>query len=91
VDAKRYLCATDSCYRAGLSPASLQSLELQGGVMNSEEEAEFEADAFYRDAVRLRRWDDLAKIQDAQVPPLSHYRTVLESALKPSVRGTAAS
>jgi [1-hydroxy-2-(trimethylamino)ethyl]phosphonate dioxygenase len=55
VDAKRYLCATDSCYRAGLSPASLQSLELQGGVMNSEEEAEFEADAFYRDAVRLRR------------------------------------
>src|SRR5690349_10889305 len=31
VAAKRYLCATDPAYLARLSPASRQSLELQGG------------------------------------------------------------
>jgi [1-hydroxy-2-(trimethylamino)ethyl]phosphonate dioxygenase len=82
VAAKRYLCATDSSYLAQLSPASLQSLQLQGGPMTAKEIASFEADEFARDAVRLRRWDDLAKIRGKNVPPLAHYRTVLESVLK---------
>ncbi len=63
VAAKRYLCATNESYLAQVSPASLQSLELQGGPMNAEEIAKFESDEFAKDAVRLRRWDDLAKIQ----------------------------
>lgn len=82
VAAKRYLCATDNSYLVQLSPASLQSLRLQGGPMNAEEIARFESDKFAGDAVRLRRWDDLAKIPGKDVPPLDHYRIVLETVLK---------
>lgn len=54
--------------------------------MNAEEIARFESDEFAGDAVRLRRWDDLAKIPGKDVPPLDRYRAVLESVLK-SQRG----
>jgi len=88
VAAKRYLCATDESYVAQLSPASLQSLRLQGGPMNAEEIAGVESDEFAKDAVRLRRWDDLAKIKGKNVPPLGHYRIVLESVLRSSFKPT---
>jgi [1-hydroxy-2-(trimethylamino)ethyl]phosphonate dioxygenase len=86
VAAKRYLCATDKSYLAQLSPASLQSLQLQGGPMSGAEIDDFEAGKFANEAVRLRRWDDLAKIEGKNVPPLSHYRAVLESVLNSSFR-----
>jgi [1-hydroxy-2-(trimethylamino)ethyl]phosphonate dioxygenase len=86
VAAKRYLCATDESYLDRLSPASLTSLQLQGGVMSAREVANFESDAFAGDAVRLRRWDELAKTEGKHVPPLSHYRAVLESVLRSSPR-----
>ncbi|REK17755.1 MAG: HD domain-containing protein [Planctomycetota bacterium] len=81
VPAKRYLCATDPQYLAGLSPASTQSLRLQGGPFTAEEKAEFERNPYYRDAVTLRRWDDLAKIPNLSVPELEHYRPRLEQVL----------
>jgi gamma-butyrobetaine dioxygenase len=74
VPAKRYLCATDAQYQAQLSPASVQSLALQGGPMSGEEVRAFEQHAFYREAVALRRCDDLAKVPQLAVPPLEHYR-----------------
>jgi phosphonate degradation associated HDIG domain protein len=74
VAAKRYLCATDARYRARLSPASEQSLKLQGGPFTAAEAAEFERSPYYRDAVELRRWDDLAKVPGLEVPGLEHYR-----------------
>ncbi len=52
--------------------------------MNAQETAAFEGDTYARDAVRLRRWDDLAKIEGAHVPPLRHYREILESVLRPA-------
>jgi phosphonate degradation associated HDIG domain protein len=73
VNAKRYLCGADSSYMAQLSPASLQSLKLQGGPMSPTEVAEFEGEPFFREALQLRRWDDQAKIRDWSVPPLNHY------------------
>jgi [1-hydroxy-2-(trimethylamino)ethyl]phosphonate dioxygenase len=82
VVAKRYLCATDRSYIHQLSPASLESLKLQGGPMSPREATEFESDEFASDALRLRRWDDLAKIQGKSVPPLAHYRMVLQSVLR---------
>ena len=77
VTAKRYLCAVDTEYQARLSPASLQSLALQGGVMNTKAIHEFEQNKFYRDAVALRRWDDEAKIIGLIVPPLEHYQPMI--------------
>jgi phosphonate degradation associated HDIG domain protein len=66
VAAKRYLCTTQAKYRDKLSPTSLKSFYDQGGEMDASEIAEFEQEPFFDDAVRLRRWDDLAK--DSQLP-----------------------
>jgi [1-hydroxy-2-(trimethylamino)ethyl]phosphonate dioxygenase len=74
VPAKRYLCATDPEYRARLSAASLQSLALQGGPFGQEELEEFQKNPFFRDAIALRRWDDLAKVPGMRVAELEHYR-----------------
>ena len=82
VEAKRYLCAVDPGYAATLSDASKLSLKLQGGPMDPGEVARFEADPHHRAAVRLRAWDDTAKVVGLDVPPIEHYRGRLEAALR---------
>jgi gamma-butyrobetaine dioxygenase len=82
VAAKRYLCAVEPSYRDALSPASVHSLELQGGPYGADEVAAFEASPFAADAVRLRRWDDEGKVPVLATPDLEHYRPVLEAAAK---------
>jgi [1-hydroxy-2-(trimethylamino)ethyl]phosphonate dioxygenase len=79
VAAKRYLCRIDRTYLGQLSRASLQSLALQGGPFTEEEAREFEKHRYHREAVRLRRWDDRAKIPGLMVPELEHYRPALEA------------
>lgn len=80
VAAKRYLCAVDATYLARLSPASQQSLVLQGGPMNADDAQAFERLPFASEAVKLRRWDDEAKVPGWAVEPLAHYRVHLERA-----------
>jgi phosphonate degradation associated HDIG domain protein len=82
VAAKRYLCAVDPEYLAILSPASQQSLRLQGGPFDAASVNEFEAEPFYREAVQLRRWDDQAKIPGLNVPPLAHYTPRIAASLR---------
>lgn len=77
VPAKRYLCAVDPGYRSTLSPASLRSLELQGGVMTADEVAAFEARPASAEAAALRRWDDLAKRTDQVTAPIDEFRGLL--------------
>jgi [1-hydroxy-2-(trimethylamino)ethyl]phosphonate dioxygenase len=84
VSAKRYLCATDAEYLGQLSPASVQSLRLQGGPFSAEEIRQFEANPWYREAVALRRWDDLAKVPAMDVPPLVHYRAKMDRVVRES-------
>jgi phosphonate degradation associated HDIG domain protein len=83
VAAKRYLCAVDPAYLAGLSPASQISLRLQGGPFTPDEVRCFEQEPFWQDAVALRRWDDAAKVPGLSVPGLEHYRPCLEAILSP--------
>lgn len=73
VAAKRYLCAVEPGYAESLSPASLESLTLQGGAMNPDEVRSFEQGAWANEAVALRRWDDRAKVPGLGVPDLDHY------------------
>jgi phosphonate degradation associated HDIG domain protein len=73
VDAKRCLCATVPGYQAALSADSQRSLKLQGGVFTTEEAAAFIARPGAADALRLRQWDDLAKVEGGATPPLSHF------------------
>ena len=77
VDAKRYLCAVDAQYWDSLSAASKHSLELQGGRFDDAQVLAFESLPFYAEAVRLRRYDDLAKVPGQLTPPLSHYADVM--------------
>ena len=79
VDAKRYLCTVQPDYRAGLSDASLLSLELQGGTMSDEEVEAFLANPHAQDALLLRRFDDAGKKIGWIVPDLDTYREMLES------------
>lgn len=80
VDAKRYLCAVDDTYWQGLSPASQRSLALQGGIFSAEEAERFIQQPHAKDAARLRRWDDLAKVADLPTPTLEDLRPLLETA-----------
>jgi phosphonate degradation associated HDIG domain protein len=81
VAAKRYLCAVEPAYLAGLSPASRLSLSLQGGPLEAEKCADFESNPLYHDAIRLRHWDDTAKVPGLKVPGLEYYRARLEAAV----------
>ncbi|HUK08888.1 MAG TPA: HD domain-containing protein [Stellaceae bacterium] len=82
VDAKRYLCAVEPGYFASLSPESVRSLELQGGVFSTAEAEEFIRRPFAADAVRLRRWDEQAKIKGLKTPDLAHFKIYLAKCLK---------
>jgi phosphonate degradation associated HDIG domain protein len=86
VAAKRYLCAVDPGYADGLSSASKQSLELQGGAFGSDEIRAFESEPHHSAAVRLRRWDDAAKVPGLVVPGIDHYRRRFDAALAAAPR-----
>jgi len=73
VAAKRYLCATEADYFAKLSPDSVLSLSLQGGPMSADEVAAFRALPQAEDAVRLRRFDEGAKVKGLETPPVQHF------------------
>ena len=73
VDAKRYLCATHAGYETALSADSKRSLVLQGGVFTATQADAFIARPGAGGAVRLRQWDDLAKVEGGRTPPLSHF------------------
>jgi predicted HD phosphohydrolase len=76
VDAKRYLTATNPAYLQHLSPASQETLRLQGGPMAEEEAARFAASPDLKDMLRLRSWDEMAK--DASwTGPREDYREMM--------------
>ena len=76
VDAKRALCALEPAYYEALSGDSKRSLELQGGAFSAADAGAFMAKPFAADAVRVRRWDDAAKIPGQATPPLSHFLAI---------------
>jgi phosphonate degradation associated HDIG domain protein len=78
VATKRYLCATDPGYMAKLSDASVKTLALQGGPMGAAEVAVFERGPWRDLAVKVRLWDEAAKVPGAPTPDFAHYRPVLE-------------
>jgi predicted HD phosphohydrolase len=79
VAAKRYLCATETDYYRNLSPASVHTLQLQGGPMPAAQLSAFEREPYFREALRVRRWDDRAKVPDLKIPALQTYRMLIES------------
>ena len=74
VQAKRYLTFRYPEYYEKLSEASRQTLVYQGGPMNSQEAEYFENDPLFTASLRMRIWDEEAKLESIPLPNLSHYR-----------------
>ena len=83
VAAKRYLCTVDPDYVSTLSPTSLKSYHDQGGNMSDVERSNFEAEPHFREAVTLRRWDDIAKAPGLETPAVTFFVPYLEKSLRP--------
>ena len=81
VDAKRYLCAANPKYLAKLSDASITTLGVQGGPMNSEEMAGFREQVGYAIALTIRVYDDLGKEPRMLRPELPYYVPMLRRCL----------
>jgi predicted HD phosphohydrolase len=84
VPAKRYLCTTREGYYDSLSDASKQTMQLQGGMMNSEEVCEFRSGVMPELQIYLREYDDAGKKKDmnlSSTTKMLDYKTNLETAL----------
>lgn len=79
VPAKRYLCATDPHYFSQLSPASVHTLQLQGGPMAADEVARFESEPWHKEALRVRRWDDQGKVAGLKTPTLRDFVPLIQA------------
>jgi phosphonate degradation associated HDIG domain protein len=79
VDAKRYLCKVERGYWETLSPASKHSLKQQGGGFDPVAADRFLARPFAWDSIRLRRWDDFAKVAGRTTPTLRDFEPMLRS------------
>jgi predicted HD phosphohydrolase len=76
--AKRYLVTVDPRYRHRLSPRSVDTLRLQGGLLDPAERATFAAGPDVDACLLLRRADDAAKVPGARVPDLARWRPAIE-------------
>jgi predicted HD phosphohydrolase len=77
VMAKRYLCTVDEDYESTLSEASRQTLRLQGGRLDDGGLASFDAETHAQEAILLRRYDDQAKVPEAETPDLAHFAPLI--------------
>ena len=81
VEAKRFLTFRYPEYFEKLSDASKLTLQHQGGRMNAEEAEAFEADPMFDIYIKMRTWDDLAKITYKALPDLNRYKQMAISHL----------
>ena len=78
--AKRYL-ARDQKYFNLLSPASITSLKLQGGLMSDHEAQTFEKNKYFKDSIKLRRFDESAKNEGVKIKDIIEYKSLLQASL----------
>lgn len=78
VAAKRYLCATRPEYLRKLSPASVHTLQLQGGPMEQTEVAAFESNPHHRAIVKVRVYDDTGKRAGTPTRTFADYAPMLQ-------------
>ncbi len=76
--AKRYLVTVDGDYASRLSPGSVHTLEVQGGRLDDTERVRLGAEPWLDAVLTLRRADDDAKVPGRDVPPLSHWRPIVD-------------
>jgi len=78
--AKKYL-SREKKYFNSLSEASKISLNLQGGALNKKESKEFEKKDFFKNSIKLRKFDEVAKRKDIKIKSIIEYKDLLSSQL----------
>jgi phosphonate degradation associated HDIG domain protein len=78
VNAKRYLTFIDEDYFEALSEASKQTLIFQGGRMTEIESKEFEQNPYFELIIKMRRWDEAAKMEAMKLPTLDHFLNIID-------------
>ena len=78
VNAKRYLTFIDEDYFEALSEASKQTLIFQGGRMTEIEAKEFEQNPYFELIIKMRRWDEAAKVEAMKLPTLDHFLNIID-------------
>ena len=78
--AKRYLSRNKKYYNH-LSDASRISLKLQGGILNKKESDEFEKVPYFKNSIKLRKFDELAKKTNIKIKSINDYKDLLNSQL----------
>lgn len=81
VQAKRYLTYKYPEYLAKLSKASLKTLGYQGGPMSEEEALSFENDPLFELSLKMRIWDEEAKLEHLPVEDLDKYKKMALSVI----------
>ena len=74
VKVKKYRTYKDKEYYKKLSEASKKTLEYQGGPMTEDEALEFESDPLFNKSLRIRNYDDAAKIPNMEIKKLEYYK-----------------
>ncbi len=80
VMAKRYL-ARNKKYFNYLSDASKTSLKLQGGILNNNQSKKFEKKDYFKNSIKLRKFDEAAKKNNIKMKPIDDYKDLLISQL----------
>jgi len=79
VAAKRYLVATEPGYSSTLTATSVDSLRAQGGA---DVDGAYLAHPWWPDALRLRRYDDAAKVPGARGATISDVLAIAERVMR---------
>lgn len=81
VNAKRYLTYIDEDYYEALSEASKQTLIFQGGRMTENEAVNFKQNPYFELIIKMRRWDEAAKVEAMKLPTLEHFLNIINTYL----------
>jgi len=77
VAAKRYLCYANQRYFDNLSHASKMTLQFQGGPMTANEAAAFESNSLKTLIIKMRSWDEQAKLENIPLPDMAYFHNLI--------------
>ena len=83
VSAKRYLTYKYPEYYDKLSEASKKTLITQGGPMDKNEAIKFENDPLFKTSLKMREYDEGAKIENMEIKDLEYYFHLIEEYFDP--------
>ena len=64
------------------SKASILSLKLQGGVLNNKDAKLFKKDKFFKESIKLRKFDEAAKKVGIKIKDIIDYKDLLKASLR---------